>query len=216
MPLLNIPAGGGTIIGTLVLESKSRVHPLTTVYPPPPLTLLLRIYPATRVFYFIITDSCTCCLSPSLALTHTGLLMKWPRQSRCEDYLKTHLLLSLSNERSRALQTHEVYKARGWPVLPSLPQPHLLSSQRSCIALPLSCSVIPMVPPVLMTSTRASAADGDASCCCCCSTLSSELQLDNFLRRDGCMESRAGKPSLDASLRSICGCDRARARDVRL
>ncbi|TNN42257.1 hypothetical protein EYF80_047597 [Liparis tanakae] len=44
-------------------------------------------------------------------------------------------------------------------------------------------SVIPMVPPVFNTSTRASAAEGDVAN----SSLSIELQLDSFLLRHQCL-----------------------------
>lgn len=78
--------------------------------------------------------------------------------------------------------------------------------------LPLSWSVIPMVPPVLMTRTRASAAQGEVNG----SLLSNELQLDNFLLRRGCTWTlREGLISFD-SIRSRVGCDSARARSVRL
>lgn len=81
------------------------------------------------------------------------------------------------------------------------------------VQLPLSWSVIPMVPPVLMTRTRASVVEGEVSG----SIDSSELQLDNFLHLDGCSGIFLGVPtSFVASTRFSCGCDKARARDVRL
>lgn len=79
--------------------------------------------------------------------------------------------------------------------------------------LPLSWRVIPMVPPVLMTRTRASVVEGEVSG----SIDSIELQLDNFLHLDGCSGIFLGEPtSFVPSIRFSCGCDKARARDVRL
>lgn len=71
-----------------------------------------------------------------------------------------------------------------------------------------------MVPPVLMTRTRASEVVGEVSC----SRDSSELQLDNFLLRDGCVRAPRGAETSGAlsRLRLSWGCDRARPRDERL
>ncbi len=64
-----------------------------------------------------------------------------------------------------------------------------------------------MVPPVLRTRTRASVtADGEVAG----STDSVDLQLSNFLLLHVCSGGQASVPS------SSFGCDRARARGVRL
>lgn len=69
-----------------------------------------------------------------------------------------------------------------------------------------------MVPPVLITRTRASEVDGEVSW----SRVSSELQLDNFLLRDGCVMGPRGADTSEEPSRPRLswGCDRARARDV--
>lgn len=54
-----------------------------------------------------------------------------------------------------------------------------------------------MVPPVLITRTRASEVDGEVSC----SRVSSELQLDNFLLRDGCVRGPRGAETSEAPSR---------------
>lgn len=68
-----------------------------------------------------------------------------------------------------------------------------------------------MVPPVLMTRTRASA-HGDVTG----STHSNDLLLDNFLLRHCCSWMFRGGWTSFTSMRSSLCCDRARARDVML
>lgn len=55
-----------------------------------------------------------------------------------------------------------------------------------------------MVPPVLITRTRASEVDGEVSG----SRDSSELQLDNFLLRDGCVRAPRGAETSEAPSRT--------------
>lgn len=88
------------------------------------------------------------------------------------------------------------------------------TASRDFRQVPLSWSVMPMVPPVLMTRTRASEWAGEVSC----SRDPTEWKLDSFLRRDGCVRAPRGAGTSGAlsKLKSSWGWDRARPRDERL